>query len=100
MKYTLRIKPSAEIDLEDAFYFYEHKQTGLGSRFLTAIENAYSQILERPLIYREISPDIRRGPTRIFPYWVLYTVEAREVVVLGVVDSRQDPEYIRAKFDA
>jgi plasmid stabilization system protein ParE len=98
--YSLRIKPSAEIDLEDAFYFYEHKQSGLGARFLSAVEDSYSKILERPNMYREIAPDVRRGPTRTFPYWVLYTIEAKEILILGVVDSRQDPEYIRAKFDA
>ena len=100
MSYALRVKPSAEIDLEDAFDFCELKQTGLGARSLDAVEAAYARILERPSIYREISPDVRRGPTRKFPYWVIYTIDGTEILILAVVDSRQDPEYIRAKFDA
>jgi hypothetical protein len=39
MSYRLIIRPEAELDLEDAFAWYESQDTGLGSEFVRAIDN-------------------------------------------------------------
>ena len=100
MKYALIVKPAAELDLQDAYLWYEEKQAGLGATFLEAVEAQFDRILENPEIYVEIAQGIRRGPTRTFPYWVIYTIDEAQVAVLAVLDSRQDPEYIRLRSDA
>ena len=100
MSYSLLIKPAAEIDLRDAFRWYEEKQPNLGSAFLDAVEAQFEKILDNPKIYVEIESGIRRSPTKTFPYWVIYTIDEGQIAILAVVDSRQDPEYIRKRSGA
>ncbi len=100
MSYSLRLRRAAQLDLEDAVLWYEDKQPGLGDRFLTSVREATERICERPELYVEVDPMIRRAPIRRFPYWVIYTSDGATVTVLAVVDSRQDPEYIKLRFDA
>ncbi|WP_373540063.1 type II toxin-antitoxin system RelE/ParE family toxin [Chamaesiphon sp.] len=54
MNYRLIIRPEAELDLEDAFTWYESQETGLGSKFVRAIDNYMSTIGRNPLEYRLI----------------------------------------------
>jgi hypothetical protein len=39
MNYRLIIRPEAELDLEDAFTWYESQDTGLDSEFVWTIDN-------------------------------------------------------------
>ena len=100
MSFSFRLRRAAQLDLEDAFFWYEDKQTGLGNRFLSTVREAIDRICDRPEMYVEVEPEIRRAPVRRFPFWVIYTVEESIITVLAVVDSRQDPEYIQLRFDA
>jgi hypothetical protein len=45
MNYRLIIRPEAELDLEDAFTWYESQEAGLGSEFVRAIDNCISTTL-------------------------------------------------------
>jgi plasmid stabilization system protein ParE len=44
MNYRLIIRPEAELDLEDAFAWYESQDPGLGSEFVRAIDACVSTI--------------------------------------------------------
>jgi plasmid stabilization system protein ParE len=45
MNYRLIIRPEAELDLEDAFTWYESQDSGLGSEFVRAIDACISTTL-------------------------------------------------------
>jgi plasmid stabilization system protein ParE len=51
MNYKLIIRPEAELDLEEAFVWYESQDIGLGSEFVRAIDNCISMIGRNPLSY-------------------------------------------------
>jgi hypothetical protein len=68
MNYRLIIRPEAELDLEDAFIWYESKENGLGSEFLRSIDNCISTIGRNPLTYRLIYQQAWRVLVRRFPY--------------------------------
>ena len=68
------VEPLAEEDLRIAYDYYETIVSGLGSRFLSEVERTLAQISERPDMYQEIIPDVRRALLRVFPLWCfLYT---------------------------
>jgi len=46
MKYKLIIRPEAEVDLSEAFSWYEEKRKGLGHDFLLQIEAGLFEVLK------------------------------------------------------
>ena len=54
MNYRLIIRPEAELDLEDAFAWYESQDPGLGSEFVRAIDTCISTIGRNPFAYQLI----------------------------------------------
>lgn len=60
MTLNLVVEPAAEDDIFHAFRWYEERQPGLGQRYLEALDETFSIILEHPNLYSEAIPDIRR----------------------------------------
>lgn len=49
MKYHLIVKPEAELDILEAARWYEQQQSGLGKRFIEAVDDKMSMVEENPL---------------------------------------------------
>ena len=90
---SVRILAPAEQEIVDAATFYELQVSGLGASFLGVIENAFSDIAERPEQYPEIEFSIRRRILHRFPYGILYRIDCGEVVVLAVAHLHRRPWY-------
>lgn len=88
MKFELR--PAAQLDLDDAYAWYEEQKAGLGDEFLEGVEASFSTVKEGPLRYRVRHRDIRSVLVRRFPYLVLYRVLADRVVVVACFHSSRD----------
>jgi hypothetical protein len=58
MSYRLIIRPEAELDLEDAFIWYELQETGLGSEFVRSIDiRQFKFLFLRPhMVYGQRQP--------------------------------------------
>jgi plasmid stabilization system protein ParE len=91
MNYRLIIRPEAELDLEDAFAWYESQDPGLGSEFVRAIDACISTIGRNPLAYRLIYQQARRALVRRFPYCLFYIVEEDIIFVIGCFHSKRNP---------
>ena len=83
--------PEALIEYEEAARYYASCQEGLELRFIAAVEHAIQQILEAPDRWRILEEDIRRCLTRVFPYAVLYTIEADYVLIIAVMHCHGSP---------
>jgi len=59
----------AEVELDDAFKYYESVQNGLGFRFLTEVELSKTRISKFPFSYEEIGKYSRRCLINKFPYF-------------------------------
>ena len=88
----MRIRPEAETDLVTARAWYERQREGLGAAFLLCVEEVLDRIDRTPELYPVVYQDIRRSFTRRFPYAVYYRVAADDVVVLGILHTRRDPQ--------
>jgi plasmid stabilization system protein ParE len=91
MNYRLIIRPEAELDLEDAFVWYESQDNGLGSEFVRAIDNCISSIGRNPMSYAIVYQEARQALVRRFPYIILYVVQEDTVFVIGFFHSKRNP---------
>ena len=85
--------PEALNEYEDAARYYADCQLGLELRFIEHIEFALSQISEAPTRWGIFLEDVRRYLVRIFPYAVLYSIEADYVLIVAVMHCNREPGY-------
>ena len=69
---TFRFLEPAIAELDEAADFYD-RSLNFGAEFVTEIENAVARILEFPEAWSILSGNIRRCPTRRFPYFLVYS---------------------------
>ena len=62
-------------------------------RFIVSIENAIKAIVGDPLRWRLFDEDVRRCLTRVFPYAILYTIEADYILIIAVAHCNREPGY-------
>ena len=91
MNYRLIIRPEAELDLEDAFAWYESQDPGLGSEFVRAIDTCISTIGRNPFAYRLIYQQARRTLVRRFPYALFYIVEEDTIFTIACFHTKRNP---------
>ena len=91
MTYTLRLRPEAEAEIEEAFRWYQERRSGLGSDFLLCLEETLEKIEHAPFVYPVVYRSIHRALIRRFPYGIFYVVEENRVTVLAVFHSNRDP---------
>ena len=89
---------SADADIQSAFDFYEAFQEGRGEVFMRHLDAAFGQLR----IYPEIAPVFYESYRRLlvhgFPFVIFYAIEGRRVIVSGVMDFRQEPDFIRQRL--
>jgi toxin ParE1/3/4 len=87
-----RIRPEAQADLHDAYWWYERQRAGLGADFLLCVEESLQKVRRNTEIYPRIRKSVRRASVRRFPYGLFYVVEESVVVVIGVFHASRDPQ--------
>jgi len=91
VKYRLIVRPEAESDLQQAFYWYESQETRLGDRLLLSVESSIQSILRNPKMYQVIYKNVRRALIRRFPYGIFYVLRSNSIVVIAVFHAMRDP---------
>lgn len=91
------VRPEAEADIEDAYVWYESRSTGLGDRFLDAVDETMALVRDAPARFPEKhrEPDlaIRRALVDGFPYGVFFIWNelADATSVIACMHARRDP---------
>jgi plasmid stabilization system protein ParE len=91
------VRPLAQADLDDAATWYESQQSGLGSRFLDAVDHVLNRVRESPLQFPSVSAGVRRALLPTFPYAVYFRETEQAVVILAVLHLRRDPRLWRVR---
>ena len=91
------VRPLAQADLDDAATWYEGQQSGLGSRFLDAVDHVFNRVRETPLQFPSVSIGVRRALLPTFPYAVYFRETEQAVVILAVLHLRRDPRIWRGR---
>jgi hypothetical protein len=88
----------AESDLQTIFNRFEGYGEGCGVEMLMAVD-AY---LARIAVFPEIAPTycekIRRQVMQGFPYGIFYEPYATRIVVIAILDLRQNPKKIQKRL--
>ena len=71
MKKPLIVRPEAEVELAEAYQWYEQQVHGLGAQFLLCVDAVMASIERNPQLFPVVHKGvIRRALTRRFPYSV------------------------------
>jgi plasmid stabilization system protein ParE len=91
------ISTDAEADLANGFWFYERQQAGLGEYFRVCLASDIESLVflggrhaKQLGFYKLLS--------KKFPYAIYYSCDDETVVVVTIVASRQDPDWIRTRL--
>jgi toxin ParE1/3/4 len=84
---------AAEDELLNEIGYLELRANGLGRRFFTEAQTAENLLAQFPESAPEILPGIRKRVLRKFPYSLIYTIEADELLILAVAHHSRRPGY-------
>ncbi|MDZ8085961.1 MAG: type II toxin-antitoxin system RelE/ParE family toxin [Nostoc sp. DedQUE12b] len=92
MSYQLIISPEAEVDIQDAFEWYEQRESGVGSEFVRAVDSCLALIERNPSTYPVVYQQARRLLIRRFSYGVIYVVEENVITVIACYHVKRNPK--------
>ena len=94
MSLPVEFLSGADSDLQDIFNQFEDYREGFGVEFM-AVVDAY---LVRIAAFPEFAPvyfeNVRRQVVRRFPYGIFYEPHSTRVLIVAILDLRQDEERI------
>jgi len=91
MPVELVVAPEAELDIAEAYAWYEGRRVGLGEEFLSAVDACLERIRRGPEMYRKVHENYRRSLTRRFPYAVFFELSETRILVYAVFHTSRDP---------
>jgi hypothetical protein len=100
MKYNISILSEAELDLDNAYVWYEFHQIGLGNKFYKSIEKSINFISQNPFSSNEVYKRVRRFIIRKFPFGIYYKVNINllEIQIICVLHFKRDTQLITQRI--
>ncbi|MCC2605974.1 type II toxin-antitoxin system RelE/ParE family toxin [Planctobacterium marinum] len=83
----------AQLELDDAFEYYESQLVGLGTRFISEVNAGLQRVLSHPTSWQKITKRTRRCLLHNFPFGLIYTVNNNSIVIIAVANLHRKPEY-------
>ncbi len=97
--YRLLINPFAELDLLEAYEWYELKQENLGKRFIKEVNYIIEHIKENPFQFPEIKKDIRQAIVNNFPFVIFFYLKDDLINVFAIFHSSRNPIIWKKRFN-
>jgi plasmid stabilization system protein ParE len=97
MPVELVIAPEAELDIAEAYVWYEGRRAGLGEEFLSSVDACLESIRRQPEMYPVVHEGYRRSLIRRFPYAVFYEPSAT-ATIYAVFHTSRDPDKWRQRL--
>jgi toxin ParE2 len=89
----IRFLEIAQIELDDAYEYYNLELPELGEAFLSEVLNALDRIGKFPEAWQPSSKRTRRCQTRRFPYGIMYQIRKDEILVVAIANLHRKPDY-------
>lgn len=96
---TLKLLDIAQIELDEAFEYYEALELNLGYRFVSDIEEAIKRIKQFPNAWHPLSTNTRRCLAKNFPYGIIYQIKIDHIVVIAIANLHKKPNYWFDRLD-
>jgi toxin ParE1/3/4 len=93
---SLRVEflSGADADLQETFNRFEDYREGFGTEFITVVDAYLARIVAFPEIAPVYFEGIRRQVMQRFPYGIFYQPGPTRILVVAILDLRQDEEQI------
>jgi plasmid stabilization system protein ParE len=98
MAAKLAVAPEAELDIAEAYVWYESRRIGLGEEFLGSVDAAIERIRRHPFIYPVVHETYRRALIRRFPYAIFFESTETSIIVYSVFHTSRDPQKWRQRL--
>ena len=92
MKYKLEIKEEANLEMIEAYLYYEEQQKGLGERFFAQVDVYMDRIQTNPEHFPCKRSPYREAWIKKYPYLIIYEIVENKVIVYSVFNTWQHPE--------
>ena len=99
MDASLIFAPEAELDIQEAYGWYEERRPGLGEEFLSCVDACLQQVCRMPEMHVKVFKEYRRALIRRFPYALFYEFADGKVTVYCVFHTSRDPEKWRQRLE-
>ncbi|MBW1882262.1 MAG: type II toxin-antitoxin system RelE/ParE family toxin [Deltaproteobacteria bacterium] len=87
----LSLRQRAELDIHEAYDWYESRQSGLGDMILRSVDACFARLCREPEICSICYDRVRAARLHRFPYSVFYVIRSDHVDVLSVYHGRRRP---------
>jgi plasmid stabilization system protein ParE len=87
----LRVRRRAELDIDEAYAWYESRAVGLGESFMRSAEACLLRIQRHPEAYALQHGRVRRTRLHRFPHSVFYVIREDHIDVLAMYHGRRRP---------
>jgi plasmid stabilization system protein ParE len=98
MAVELVVAPEVELDLTEAYVWYESRRAGLGEEFLSAVDASMERIRREPATCARVHEEYRRALIRRFPYAIFFECAETAVTVYALFHTSRDPEKWRLRL--
>lgn len=92
MTYALEIKHEANIEIIEAYLYYEDKRNRLGEEFLAHLDSYFKRITANPKHFPQKRKPYREAFIKRFPFIIIYEIEKQKVIVYSVFNTWKNPE--------
>ncbi|KGO86438.1 plasmid stabilization system [Flavobacterium rivuli WB 3.3-2 = DSM 21788] len=91
MAFDLEIRDAANLEIINAYLYYEEQQLGLGDRFINILERHFEKISIHPEHYQIKRKPYREAVLSKFPFVIIYQFTNSKIVVFSVFNTHQNP---------
>ena len=92
MSLEVIINPAAQVDIDEAFVWYEKTLDNLGFEFLLSLDATIESIRRNPEYAGFSYSNVRSAILMRFPFAVYYIVEENKIFVLAVLHHSRNPQ--------
>jgi plasmid stabilization system protein ParE len=99
MSREIIFEPAARLEFEDAVFWHDTQQPGLGDRFEAEIYAVFSRILQNPERFPLAGKTVHRARVEVFDsYSVYFTIEPRFIGIVSIFHGARNPAELRRRL--
>lgn len=98
MSLQVILRDEAEADIAQAAIWHERQSSGLGAKFVAAVDECFALCSQHPEAFPVVYRGARLGILRKFPYLVVYGVFPEFISVVAVMNGRRHPRRWKARL--
>jgi len=96
--YEVIIEEDAALEIEEIYFWYENKLSGLGERFKEDFDKRIDILSHKPNTFSFLIKIHRRAPLKSFPYFIIYRVIQNTVIVLSIIYAGRNLDELQSEW--